>query len=80
MGKKIKINFHCLVPKQVKLSDAEKKKLLEKYRLTAKELPKILKTDPALAELKVKAGDVIKIIRTSKTAGESTYYRGVINE
>lgn len=66
-----------MVPKHVKLSESETKKLLEKYNLTTKELPKILKADPAIAELDAKPGDIIKIIRKSKVAGEIAYYRGV---
>ena len=80
MGKKFKAEAHHLVPKHVKLSDAEAKKLFEKYNITAKELPKILNTDPVVEELNVKAGDVIKVVRKSGTAGETAYYRGVIDE
>lgn len=79
MGKKSKVSSY-LVPKHIKLSKAEKKKLLEKYNITVKELPKILKTDPAIAELQAKEGEVIKIIRKSKTTGETVYYRGIVNE
>lgn len=79
MGKKFKAESHILVPRHVKLSSAEAKKLLEKYDITTKELPKILRTDPAIAELTINTGDVIKIIRKSKTAGEAIYYREVVN-
>lgn len=80
MGKTFKLGIHTLVPKHVKLSEGEAKKLLEKYHITVKELPKILRTDPAIAELKVKPGDVIKIFRKSEKSGEAVYYRGVVNE
>lgn len=60
------------------MNDAEKKEILEQYRVTLKELPKILATDPIAEHLKAKAGDIIKIIRSSRTAGESVYYRVVI--
>lgn len=79
MGKTFKASSHNLVPKHVKLSDNEVKKLLEKYNITVKELPKILKEDPAIGELNTKPGEVIKIIRKSRTAGEATYYRVVVN-
>ncbi|MBW2993242.1 DNA-directed RNA polymerase subunit H [Candidatus Woesearchaeota archaeon] len=69
---------HILVPEHTKLSDKEKKAVLEKYNLTIKELPKIKKIDPAIAKLNAKSGDVIKIIRKSETAGKSIYYRVVI--
>ena len=80
MGKKFKAGSHILVPKHVKLSDTETKKLLEKYNITAKELPKILIIDPVAVELNAKAGDIIKIPRKSRTAGETVYYREVIHE
>ena len=70
---------HTLVPQHIKLSDAEAKKLMDTYRISIKDLPKIILSDPAIADLGPRAGDVIKIIRKSKTAGETVYYRGVIN-
>ena len=77
--KEINITPHYLVPKHTKLNESETKKFLEKYNITIKELPKILITDPAIAKLDAKPGDVVKIHRTSETAGEINYYRGVIN-
>ncbi len=79
MGKNFKVGSHKLVPKHVKLSDIETKKLLEEYKITTKDLPKILATDTAIAELNAKPGDVIKITRESKTAGEIVYCREVID-
>mgnify|MGYP002832107870 CR=1 FL=1 len=76
---KFKVEDHKLVPKHSKLSEAETKKLLEAYQITIKELPKILKKDPALTGITVKSGDVIKITRKSATAGEAFFYRCVIN-
>jgi DNA-directed RNA polymerase subunit H (RpoH/RPB5) len=72
------VSKHELVPKHSKLSSAEKEKLLTKYNITLQELPKMLKADPAIENLSVKAGDVVKIERISKTAGTAIYYRGVI--
>ncbi len=69
---------HQLVPKHSKISEKEKKELLEKYNITFKELPKILITDPLVQRLKLEPGDVIKIERSSLTAGKTVYYRGVI--
>ncbi len=71
---------HILIPEHIKLSEKEKKELLERYHITTNELPKIMRSDPAIAHLKVKPGDVIKIIRKSPTAGKSIYYRVVSNE
>lgn len=74
------MSHHVLVPKHLKVSDSEKEKLLEKYHISTKELPKILKDDPALAKLNLKEGDLVKVERNSKTAGVSFYYRVVMNE
>ncbi|MBN1644768.1 DNA-directed RNA polymerase subunit H [Candidatus Woesearchaeota archaeon] len=79
MAKKIDITKHLLVPKHVLVSDSEKKKVTDTLKLSGKELPRMLKTDPSLADLKVKDGDVIKIIRDSKTAGKTVFYRRIIS-
>lgn len=76
---KFKVEDHILVPKHTKINDKEKKALLEKYKITQRELPNIIKKDPAIKNLNAKSGDVIKIIRKSRTAGESAFYRVVVN-
>ena len=73
------VEKHVLVPKHIKISEKEKEEVLKEYNITLKELPKILKDDPAIEKLNVKAGDVIKVIRKSPTSGESVFYRGVTN-
>ena len=78
--KKIVIKTHILIPKHIKLSEKEKKELFEKYHISLKELPKIKKDDQALFSLNVDAGDVVKIIRSSPTAGEAIFYRVVVSE
>ena len=74
---KFKVDKHTLTPKHLKISEKEKAQLLEKYHVTSKELPKILKTDSAIKELDAKPSDIIKIVRKSSTAGESVFYRVV---
>jgi DNA-directed RNA polymerase subunit H len=71
---------HTLIPKHSKLSDSEKKQLLEQYQINLAALPKIQVKDSAIVKLNLKDGDVVKIARESKTAGLSYYYRVVINE
>ena len=78
MAKQI-VTKHVLIPKHSKLSEKEKKELFERYNITIKELPRIKESDPAIASLKVKPGDVVKIIRNSPTAGTAVFYRGVIH-
>lgn len=79
MKKKFKADKHILIPKHSKLSESQKEKLLEKYNISLKELPRILKTDSAIISLAVKPGDVIKITRKSETASEAVFYRVVVD-
>lgn len=79
MKKKFKTDKHTLIPKHQKLSDAQKEKLLEKYNISLKELPRILKTDAGIGSLEAKPGDVVKITRESETAGEAIFYRVVVD-
>lgn len=71
---------HIFIPEHTKISDAEKDELYQKYKITLRDLPKISLQDPAIAHLEPKVGDIIKIVRKSPTAGNSVFYRGVINE
>jgi len=78
-GKRIIIGKHELIPKHSKITDKEKKQLIEKYCISLlKELPKIMKNDPGLQGLNAKVGDIIKITRHGPI-GESIYYRVVIS-
>lgn len=81
MAKKVfDVTTHILVPEHSVLSDKEKNGVYEKYGITFKELPKMFVNDPAIRQLKLKAGDVVKIMKKSPTAGNAEYYRGVISE
>jgi len=79
MAKKFDPTKHELVPKHVKMSEKECKELFETYGVAQINLPRISKTDPAIQHLKVKEGDIIKIIRESPTAGEAVFYRVVMS-
>ncbi len=71
---------HFLVPKARILKEEEVKKILEKYKVTKLQLPKILSKDPMCKALGAKPGDIIEIKRKSPTAGEALYYRVVVTE
>ena len=71
---------HEIVPLHEKLSKEDAEQLLTKYSATLRELPKLGVSDPALYGLNAKPGDIIKITRKSRTAGETVFYRGVISE
>ncbi|RZN70529.1 MAG: DNA-directed RNA polymerase subunit H [Candidatus Methanolliviera hydrocarbonicum] len=69
---------HDLVPKHILLNEEEAEELLNKYDIEREMLPKIKESDPAAKEIGAKPGDIIKIIRESYTAGETEFYRIVI--
>ncbi len=79
MKKKFKADKHILIPKHIKLNEGQKEKVLKDYNISVKELPRILKTDPAIISLNAKPGDVIKIVRKSLTASEAVFYRVVVD-
>ncbi|MFT4312825.1 MAG: DNA-directed RNA polymerase subunit H [Candidatus Woesearchaeota archaeon] len=80
MSESNEIKRNVLVPEHIKLSENEKKVILDKHGIEFIALPKISIKDPAIQHLNAKDGDVIKIVRMSSTAGKSVFFRGVINE
>jgi len=71
---------HIYVPKHEIITKIEAEEVLEKFHTKPTEMPLIYVTDPAIKGLGVKPGDMIKITRKSTTAGESVYYRYVVEE
>ena len=69
---------HKLVPLHVILSEKEKKELLENYKITPDQLPKILNTDPVSISIDAQPGQIVKIVRKSHTAKEAVAYRLVV--
>ena len=69
---------HIDVPKHEIMTRKEADGVLEKYHCKATDLPLIFVSDPAIIAIGVKPGDMIKITRKSATAGESFYYRYVV--
>jgi len=76
--KEIDITKNELVPKHALLTDNEKQDLLNIYKITLRQLPRILLDDAVILNLGGKIGDVVKIIRKSAVAGEAEYYRVVV--
>ena len=66
------------VPKHEIMTKDDASSVLEKFNCTPTQLPLIFVSDPAIVGLGVKPGDMIKITRKSGTAGESIYYRYVV--
>lgn len=69
---------HELVSKHRILSPTEVKKLLEKYRIEAYQMPYIKKDDPVAILLGATPGEVLEIVRDSPTAKKFTTYRYVV--
>lgn len=66
------------MPKHGLLADNEKQELLKAYKITLRQLPRILLDDAVIQNLGGKIGDVVKIVRKSPVAGEAVYYRVVV--
>ncbi|WGI17274.1 DNA-directed RNA polymerase subunit H [Methanonatronarchaeum sp. AMET-Sl] len=80
MGKKYNVMDHSLVPKHEIVPEEEAQEILEKHDIEAKNLPKVLKSDPVVKEIGAKSGDILKVTRDSPTAGKSVLYRLVVDE
>jgi len=73
-----KITDHLLVPKHELMTPDESQAILKRYNASPHEFPFVLSTDPAAKSIGAKAGDFVKITRASETAGETVYYRYVV--
>lgn len=79
--KTIDVLRHELVPKHVLLTKKETQDLLKKYQVSVIDLPQMFEKDPVAIAIGAKEGDIVKIIRESKTTVKSVnYYRYVKKE
>jgi DNA-directed RNA polymerase subunit H len=76
--KVIKISNHVYQPKHEILPKDLAEEVLRKFNAKPSQLPYITTTDKGIEDLEVRPGDIIKITRKSPTAGESVYYRYVV--
>ena len=83
----VDVSQHELVPDHAVLDDAEVEAVLEEYDIRKTDLPKIKfnpskrsERDAALKDLdeEIEPGDVVKIVRDSRTADRTTVYRLVV--
>ena len=73
----VDVSQHELVPEHTVLDEETLEEVLEDYEIERTELPKIKRKDPALPD-DAEIGDVIKIVRDSRTTDEAIVYRLVI--
>lgn len=79
--KELLINLidHDIMPRKVtKLTDKEKKEVLESYNLTELQLPQIYRNDPLSKYFKGEINDIFRIERYNPTCGISVIYRIVV--
>ncbi len=69
---------HQIVPKHILLSKEEANQLMVKYRIKPFQLPKIKESDPAIRAIDGKAGEIVRILRKSPTAGAAEFFRYII--
>lgn len=69
---------HDMVPEHIIMSDEEVEELLKSYKIKKAELPLIRSDDPIVKVIGAEKGHVLKIIRKNSLAGESVYYRLVV--
>ena len=74
----VDVSQHELVPEHTLLDDPDViDEVLEEYNVSKTNLPKIKKNDPALPD-GAEPGDVVKIVRDSRTTDRAIVYRLVI--
>jgi len=69
---------HEFVSKHELLKLEEKEKFLEEHKMQAHQLPRINSSDPAIIAVGGNPGDIVRVIRKSKTAGKYVSYRYVV--
>ena len=69
---------HDFVSKHELLDAIEKEKFLEENKFKAYQLPRINAFDPAIIAVGGVPGDIVRVIRNSKTAGRYVSYRYVV--
>ncbi|WP_248895209.1 DNA-directed RNA polymerase subunit H [Haloplanus halobius] len=74
----VDVSQHELVPEHTVLDDPERvDEVLAEYNVSKTNLPKIKVSDPALPD-EAERGDVVEIVRDSRTTDQATVYRLVV--
>ncbi|MFP8957350.1 DNA-directed RNA polymerase subunit H [Natrialbaceae archaeon A-CW3] len=73
----VDVSQHELVPEHTILDEDVLEDVLAEYDIDRTDLPKIKRTDKALPD-EAEVGDVIKIVRNSRTTDQAVVYRLVV--
>ena len=76
----VDVSQHNLVPEHTVLDEGDVEDVLAEYDIDRTDLPKIQRKDPALrdADADPEVGDVVEIVRDSRTTDEAVVYRLVV--
>jgi DNA-directed RNA polymerase subunit H len=74
----VTVSDHELVPEHRLLDEDRAAEVLEEYDVKRTNLPKIKRTDPALPD-DAEPGDVVEIVRDSRTTDRAVVYRLVVS-
>ncbi|NKE35174.1 DNA-directed RNA polymerase subunit H [Natronococcus sp. JC468] len=73
----VDVSQHELVPEHTVLEEDVLEEVLSEYDIDRTDLPKIKRNDPALPD-EAAVGDVVKIVRNSRTTDQAVVYRLVV--
>jgi len=73
----VDVSQHELVPEHNVLPEDELEDVLAEYDIKRTDLPKIKRADPALPD-EAEVGDVIEVVRDSRTTDTAVVYRLVV--
>ncbi|KAJ8760106.1 hypothetical protein K2173_010962 [Erythroxylum novogranatense] len=73
----VNITKHVLKPRHQVLTEPEKKKLLKKYNIEEKQLPRLLKKDAIARYYGLERGQVVKVTYSGEITGSHVTYRCV---
>ena len=73
----VDVSNHELVPDHRVLDEEDFEDVMEEYNIRKTDLPKIKRTDPALPSA-AEVGDVVEIVRDSRTTDRAMVYRLVV--
>jgi len=74
----VDVSQHELVPDHSIVDEDTLDDVLEEYNIKKTDLPKLKRTDPAAPD-EAEVGDVIKVVRDSRTTDQAVVYRLVVS-